>query len=740
MSNLREKKGKFGVTPVFLTALSTILGAVMFLRFGYAVGNVGFIGTVGIILLGHLITIPTAMAIAEIATNQKVEGGGEYYIISRSFGINIGAAIGLTLYLSQAISIAFYSIAFSEAFDGVIEWLNDTYHIFIWDKRLISAPLVLMLSAIMLSKGAQLGVKILYPVVAILVVSLLFLFLGDTGYMTGNGNFYFFKTIQNPDSFFIVFAIIFPAFTGMTAGVGLSGDLKDPKKAIPLGSLMATFTGMLIYLFIAYKLTISASPEDLVSDQLIMGKIALWGPIIALGLAAATFSSALGSIMVAPRTLQALASDKIIPNRGINAFLSKETKKGEPFNATVITILIALFFLMVGDINMVAQIISMFFMVTYGAICSISFLQHFAADPSYRPAFKSRWYVSLLGAVLCFYMMFKMNAMYAFSALLIMVLIYVGITYFSPNKQGMVKIFQGVIYQLSRQLQVFLQKADKEDINTWRPSLICISDDSFKRTAAFELMRWISHRYGFGTYLHYIKGYVSRETNKNAHDMLDRLIEKAEISKSNMYLDTIISPSYTTAIAQSIQLPSVSGKESNMFMFEYSKTLGPCTDLIMDNMPLVSATDFDICVLASTEKGFGYHNEIHIWITQGDFDNASLMILMSFVIMGHRDWQGAEIKIFAIHPKDELTNQREKLLDQIKEGRLPISPNNVELIEKDQETNSRVIINKRSVGADLTIIGFNSEAVKQLRAEVFEGYHDLGNILFVNSSKEKELS
>ena len=739
MSNLQEKKGKFGVTPVFLTALSTILGAVMFLRFGYAVGNVGFIGTVGIIILGHLITIPTAMAIAEIATNQKVEGGGEYYIISRSFGINIGAAIGLTLYLSQAISIAFYAIAFSEAFDGVIEWLNDTYHIFIWDKRLISAPLVLILSAIMLSKGAQLGVKILYPVVAILVVSLLFLFLGDTGYGSGNENFDFFKTIQNPDSFFIVFAIIFPAFTGMTAGVGLSGDLKDPKKAIPLGSLMATFTGMLIYLFIAYKLTISASPEDLAADQLIMGKIALWGPIIAIGLAAATFSSALGSIMVAPRTLQALASDGIIPNRGINVLLSKETKKGEPFNATVITILIALFFLLVGDINMVAQIISMFFMVTYGAICSISFLQHFAADPSYRPAFKSRWYVSLLGAVLCFYMMFKMNAMYALSALLIMVLIYVGITYFSPNKQGMVKIFQGVIYQLSRQLQVFLQKADKEDVNTWRPSLICISDDSFKRTAAFELMRWISHRYGFGTYLHYIKGYVSRETNKQAHEMLDRLIEKAEISKSNMYLDTIISPSYTTAIAQSIQLPSVSGKESNMFMFEYSKTLGPCTDLIMDNMPLVSATDFDICVLASTEKGFGYHNEIHIWITQGDFDNASLMILMSFVIMGHRDWQGAEIKIFAIHPKDELADQREKLLDQIKEGRLPISPNNVELIEKDQETNSRVIINERSVGADLTIIGFNSEAVKQLRAEVFEGYQDLGNILFVNSSKEKEL-
>ena len=739
MSNLQAKKGKFGVIPVFLTALSTILGAVMFLRFGYAVGNVGFIGTVGIIFLGHLITIPTAMAIAEIATNQKVEGGGEYYIISRSFGINIGAAIGLTLYLSQAISIAFYAIAFSEAFDGAIQWLNYTYHFFIWDKRLISVPLVLMLSVIMLSNGAKLGVNILYPVVAILVISLLFLFLGSTDYMSKGENFDIFKTIEDPDSFIIVFAIIFPAFTGMTAGVGLSGDLRDPKKAIPIGSLTATFTGMLIYLFIAYKLTISASPEDLVTDQLIMGKIALWEPIIVIGLASATFSSALGSILVAPRTLQALASDDIILNKGLNVFLSKETRKGEPINATLITILIALFFLLVGDINMVAKIISMFFMVTYGAICSISFLQHFAADPSYRPAFKSRWYVSLLGAVLCFYMMFKMNAVYAFGSLLIMVLIYVSITYFRPNKQGMVKIFQGVIYQLSRQLQVFLQKADKEDINTWRPSLICISDDSFKRTAAFELMRWISHRYGFGTYLHYIKGYVSRDTNKQANEILDRLIEKAEISKSNMYLDTIISPSYTTAIAQSIQLPSVSGKESNMFMFEYSKTLGPCTDLIMDNMPLVSATDFDICVLASTEKGFGYNNEIHIWITQGDFDNASLMILMAFVIMGHRDWHGAEIKIFAIHPKDELANQREKLLDQIKEGRLPISPNNLQLIEKDQETRSRVIINDRSVGADLTIIGFNSEAVKQLRAEVFEGYQDLGNILFVNSYKEKDL-
>jgi len=113
-----RKKANFGTLPVFLTAISTILGAVMFLRFGYAVGSIGFMGTLSIIIIGHIVTISTAMAIAEIATNQKVEGGGEYYIISRSFGINIGASMGVTLYLSQAISVAPHSSSFSVAQRG----------------------------------------------------------------------------------------------------------------------------------------------------------------------------------------------------------------------------------------------------------------------------------------------------------------------------------------------------------------------------------------------------------------------------------------------------------------------------------------------------------------------------------------------------------------------------------------------------------------------------------------------
>ena len=120
-----------GTLPVFMTAISTILGAILFLRFGYAIAHVGLAFTLLIILVGHLVTIPTAMAVAEIATNQKVEGGGAYYMISRSFGLNIGGAIGIALFLSQAISVAFYIIAFTRSCSDLIEFVNQRFDLLI---------------------------------------------------------------------------------------------------------------------------------------------------------------------------------------------------------------------------------------------------------------------------------------------------------------------------------------------------------------------------------------------------------------------------------------------------------------------------------------------------------------------------------------------------------------------------------------------------------------------------------
>lgn len=739
-SLLHRTTAKFGTLPVFMTTISTILGAILFLRFGYAVGHQGFLGVIGIIFLGHMVTIPTALAVAEIATNQKVQGGGAYYIISRSFGLNIGSAIGITLYLSQAISVAFYVIAFSEAFDPIIRFLHYEINTPLIDKRWIGLASMSLLSVVILTRGANIGMKALYFVVGLLFTSLLFFFLGKP--TSPDHSFVLNTQITNPDDFFLVFTIIFPAFTGLVAGLGLSGDLRDPSKSIPRGTLWATLGGFVVYVLVAYKLAISASPQELASDQLIMQKIALWGPIIPIGLAAASLSSALGSIMVAPRTLQAIGNDKVFPGIGLNSWLSRGREKdNEPTNAGLISIIIGFVFVAFGDINFVAQIIAMFFMVTYGVICLISLLEYFAADPSYRPTFKSRWYVSLIGAVTSFWLMFKMNAPYALLSLIVMGGIYVMVSSYKKKEKGLVNLFRGVVFQASRQLQILAQRADREDLDEhWRPFTICVSQDTFRRRSAFDMLRWISLKYGFGTYIHYIKGFLTEKTNQESREVLTKLIHLAAGSKNRVYLDTIISPSYTSAIAQVIQLSGISGKGNNMILFEFSQSEPEALQEALNTHDILYATGFDLCVLNTSYKGFGYKKQIHIWITSDDYNNANLMILLGYIIMGHPEWKKGIIKIFAIYQTEEANQRKEELQELIKEGRLPISLANINLISADSGKKTRDIIGQISVDSDLTFIGFRHEQLKTEGHHIFTGYESLGNALFVSANKKKEIN
>lgn len=728
----------FGTAPVFLTAISTILGAILFLRFGYAAGNLGFVGMLAMILLGHVVTIPTALALAEIATNQRVEGGGEYFIISRSFGPIIGAVAGLALYLSQTISVAFYIIAFAEAFGPLFDYLRNTFGIVLADVRLISLPTMALLTGAMVLGGSNVGIKALYAIVGILFLSLALFLLGAPISTPLSRIDLLFAKVQNPDSFFRVFAICFPAFTGMTAGVGLSGDLRDPKQAIPLGTLTATLCGMTIYILVALKLVCSATPEDLVGDQLIMARIAIWGPIIPIGLACATLSSALGSILVSPRTLQAIAHDGMFPSSEMNRWLAKgKALTNEPVRASLVSSAIAFAFVALGDVDFVARIISMFFMLTYGSICLISFLEHFAAHPSYRPLFHSRWYISLLGAVACLWLMFEMSEFYAGLSLVLMGVAYRIFSHAHPQRTGLARLLQDAIFQVSRQLQVFVQQSRRrEDEENWRPAVVCISGNSFDRLAAFDLLRWISHRYGFGTYIHYIEGYLSRTTREEARKTQQRLVRMAGTSEGNVYVDTMVSPSYTSAISQLVQLPGVAGKENNVILFEYSKYQPEGLAKIIENYQLVVATDFNVCILATSERGFGYHKEIHIWLTANDYENAGLMILLAYIILGHPEWKGGIIKVFAIFPQMELDAERQRFISLVSSGRLPISKKNIEFIAQISNRDRKTVIGERSIDADLTIVGIQNRALKHEREKIFEGYEQIGNVLFVGTSKE----
>lgn len=738
--SLESTKRKFGTAPVFFTAISTILGAILFLRFGYAVGTLGFWGVICVILLGHAVTIPTAFAISEIATNKRVEGGGEYFIISRSFGLNIGATIGLALFMSQAISVAFYVIAFTEAFEPVFNWVKEIYG-YNLPRQVVSVPAMLVLSALILKKGANLGVKALYFVVGILFLSLLLFFLGKTEYSSMSDFNLWNADFRNTDNFFVVFAIIFPAFTGMTAGVGLSGDLKNPSKSIPLGTASATLIGMIIYFFIVYKLAASVSSIDLVENQLIMSKIALGGAIIIpLGLAASTISSALGSVMVAPRTLQALSIDNSFPSKRLNQWLAKgRDSDSEPFNSSLITCAIAMVFVLLGDVNAVAEIISMFFMLTYGALCLISFLNHFGSSPSYRPSFKSKWFLSLIGFFISIWVMFKINTLYAFGAVVLMSFIYLFINRYHKHRNGLESIFLNSLYQFNRNMQVFLQKAGKRKVREWRPSAICISKDSFERDTAFKLLNWISYKYGFGTYLHRIEGYYSTATYQQSKEELDRLINGFDKIENHVYVDTIISPSYTSAIAQAIQLPGIAGMENNMVIFEFDKENPGKLDVIIENYSLARSGNFDFCILGSSQRKFNYKNNIHVWIKSSDTDNANLMILLSFIIGGHPDWRKADIKIFSICKKNQAIETREQLDKLVISGRLPISNSNIEIILEQEDIPPRQIINKKSANAGLTILGFRGETLKHEKSELFKGYSEIGNVLFINANSQKSI-
>ena len=742
MQDELNQKKRFGTGPVYITAISTILGAILFLRLGYAVGTLGLIGVVLIILLGHLVTIPTALAISELATNKRVEGGGEYFIVSRSFGLNIGGTIGISLYLSQTISIAFYIIAFTESFEFLFNLFASHFG---WElpRQVISLLVMGILTFMILKRGANMGIKVLYLVGGIMVFSLLMFFLGKptpnalAEYPVSNIEF------RNPQLFFVVFAIVFPAFTGMTAGVGLSGDLKNPGRSIPIGTIGGTLTGMVVYFFIVWKLAYSASVEELVNDQLIMGKIAIAGAlVIPLGLASSTLSSAIGSVLVAPRTLQALAGDSFFPSEQINRWLAAgKGKENEPYNASLVSCIIAFLFVGLGNVNAVAGIISMFFMVTYGSLCLISFLHHFGSSPSYRPSFKSKWAISLTGFVASVVIMFKISTLYAILAIAVMLLIYLYIDNYHKNRKGLANIFFNALYQLSRNLQVYMQKRQtRYRSSEWRPSALCISTESFKRDTAFQVLNWISYKYGFGTYIHKIHGYYSSETNKKARENLETLRERFDSATNQVYIDTLISPSYTSAIAQSIQIPGISGMENNLVLLEFFKDEPEGLDQIIDNLGLIGAGGFDIGIIGCSTQPIFYKGGIHIWIRSYDYDNANLMILLSYIMLGHPAWKKSDIRIFQIYQEEQFESLQKAQDELLNIGRLPITKNNIEWIREEPHIPFKSLVNERSKNAGLTLIGFGIEQAKHLGKELFLGYDGIGQTLFINSSQVLEIS
>ena len=278
--------GTFG--GVFTPSILTILGVIMYLRFGWVVGHVGLTGTLLIVTMATAITFLTSLSIASIATDQKVKTGGAYYMISRSLGIESGGAIGISLYFAQALSVALYTVGFAESIVQVFPQ---------FDEKLLGVITTIIVAAIALG-SAKAAIKAQYVIMVGIVISLISLFFGsaiDTEVISSV------DPASKSPGFWVVFAVFFPAVTGIMAGVNMSGDLKNPKKSIPKGTFLAISVGYLIYMILPIILANRAPVEALINDPLIMRKMSFWGDSILIGVWGATLSSAIGSMLGAPR-------------------------------------------------------------------------------------------------------------------------------------------------------------------------------------------------------------------------------------------------------------------------------------------------------------------------------------------------------------------------------------------------------------------------------------------------------
>ncbi|MBL7127419.1 MAG: Na-K-Cl cotransporter [Ignavibacteria bacterium] len=450
----KETGSKFGTfAGVFTPDVLTILGVIMYLRFGWVVGNAGFLGAVAIILIAKSVTICTGLSMSSITTNIKIGAGGAYSIISKSLGLEAGGSIGIPLYIAQTLSTALYIIGFTE---GWLLVFPDHNPIIISSIAWIG---ILTISYI----SAKFAIRIQYIIMVIIGLSLLSFFLTPVKPVT---DFVLIGNFENAN-FWLVFAIFFPAVTGIMAGANMSGDLKKPRRSIPLGTMTSIGVTLIIYIGIAYVLSVVSTPEELRSNQMIMLDKAFWGPAIIAGIMGATLSSALGSMLGAPRILQALAEQKTIP---FHSVFAAKTKRNEPRNAIILTGIVIEVSLIVGSLDVLATLITMFFLITYGMLNLVVFIEQSMKIISFRPTFKIPRFVSFLGAAGCIIIMFLINPVFSFIGIITIISLYIwlGKKEMEPSWGD---IRGGLFLVIAERASRISAKFPRHQI-TWKPDLL----------------------------------------------------------------------------------------------------------------------------------------------------------------------------------------------------------------------------------------------------------------------------
>uniref|UniRef100_A0A674AT08 Solute carrier family 12 member 1 n=1 Tax=Salmo trutta TaxID=8032 RepID=A0A674AT08_SALTR len=536
-----------GVRRVLVRCMLNIWGVMLFIRLSWVFGQAGWGLGIVVIALSCVVTTVTGLSMSAICTNGVVRGGGAYYLISRSLGPEFGGSIGLIFAFANAVAVAMYVVGFAET---VVDLLKENDAIMIDelnDIRIIGCISVVLLLGISVA-GMEWEAKAQIGLLIILLVAIANVFVGtgipastdkkSKGFFNYDAKIFMENLppdFRDGETFFSVFAIFFPAATGILAGANISGDLKDPQDALPKGTLLAILITGVTYLGVALCVSAATVVRDAtgnINDTIatgmemlcngtntaaceqgwnfsscdvnsckfgsmnnfqVMTMVSGFGPLITAGTFSATLSSALASLVSAPKVFQALCKDNIYT--ALKFFAKGHGKNNEPIRGYVLTFIIAVAFIIIADLNVIAPIISNFFLASYALINFSCFHASYAKSPGWRPAYRyyNMW-LSLFGAVLCCGVMFVINWWAALLTYAIEIFLYVYVTVKKPN----------VNWGSSTQAVTFVSAVNnalsltgvEDHVKNFRPQCMVLTGAPKNRPALLDLAHCFTKNYG----------------------------------------------------------------------------------------------------------------------------------------------------------------------------------------------------------------------------------------------------
>lgn len=692
-----KKFGTFG--GVFTPTLLTILGVIMYLRMGWVVGNAGLLGAWLIIIISFLITLCTALSMSAITTNIRIGAGGAYAIVSQALGLEVGGSLGIPRYISQGLAVTMYIFGFREGWLGVFP----EHNAFLVD---IIVFIVLFTIAYI---SANLAIKtqfIILGIIALSIISIIIAAYGGsmtipTSEALSWGSFK--GSVENDFSgsnFWIVFAVFFPAATGIMAGANMSGELKNPKRSIPTGTLWAIGVSFIIYILLAFWISRSATEEELLTNYYIMVEKAYVGPIIIAGILGATFSSALASIIGSSRILFAMGEHKVLP---YSKFLAGQSNNGQPRNAMLVTGILIFLTLLLRNLNAVAPLVTLFFLITYAMINIVVIIEQNLGLISYRPIFKIHRWVPWFGLISSVFTMFIINPTISLLSITIVLAVY-----WYLSRQNLETPFEDVRSGLFVSFAEWAAKhtwgMKKMQQRAWKANLMVPVRDVNGLRGTFQFLRNIAKPKGSIKLLG-IEPFSETSTLAEELEAISASFRQKEVFSSSAVIHT---DEFAKGINYGSQaLQGAFFKPNIVFLNmqdqdDYENELRP---VMKESIRLQIGV---LLYLSHPTALLGQRNTINVWISDRqhnwnlgwDIGNLDLSLLVAYKLK--MNW-GARIRLITvITDSNEENNAREFLSSLINLARLPETLTEVYI----GDFNS-IITNAPT--ADLNIFGMNED-------------------------------